>query len=355
MWCCDLTIAYGRGARARGPDVSRGSRGALRTLRPVRVPAQQGESGPQPMQLGRTSLSQSERDARMREGGCRYCGSSGHLHPPCLELRGKRQRLSGEGEPLTDSTSPTRAQGLFLGTTIAWGMSETRLQAFVDLRATGKFLDAGIANKLALSLVPLDKPLPTAAIDGQSFEPGVVSHQICQVTLQVGPHTEQIALFIIHAPDLKLIFGYHWLPRHNPHVDGLSWSVLSWGLTCQTSCFQLPKPQSGSGHDLGGLDLSRVPQDLGEAFSKQKVQLLPPHQPYDMTINLLPGSSLPRGLFSLSGPELQAMDKYIQEALALGFSGPSTSPAGMGLFFVRKKDSGLQPFIDYRGLKKITI
>ncbi|KAK1792094.1 hypothetical protein P4O66_001872 [Electrophorus voltai] len=49
----------------------------------------------------------------------------------------------------------------------------------------GNFLDAGLANQLALPLVPLDEPQPIAAIDGQAFEPRVVSHQTRPVTLWV--------------------------------------------------------------------------------------------------------------------------------------------------------------------------
>ncbi|KAK1803223.1 hypothetical protein P4O66_021227 [Electrophorus voltai] len=82
----------------------------------------------------------------------------------------------------------------------------------------------------------------------------------------------------------------------------------------------------------------------------------PPHRPYDMAINLLLGSSPPRGcLFSLSGPERQAMDEYIQESLALGFIRPSTSPAGAGFFFVGKKDGGLRPCVDHQGLNRIIV
>ncbi|KAK1787247.1 hypothetical protein P4O66_002763 [Electrophorus voltai] len=49
------------------------------------------------------------------------------------------------------------------------------------------------------------------------------------------------------------------------------------------------------------------------------------------------------------------MEEYIQESLAQGFIQPSTSPAGVGFFFVGKKDGGLCPCIDYWGLNKITI
>ncbi|KAK1789972.1 hypothetical protein P4O66_002291 [Electrophorus voltai] len=236
-------------------------------------------------------------------------------------------------------------------------MSETHLQAFVDSGVAGNFLDAGLANKLALPLVPLEEPLPNAAINGRSLAQGDVSHQ----THPVSPHTEHIALFIIHAPDLQLILGYPWFQRHSPQVDWLSQLVLSWGSICQTSCLQPPKPLSGAGHNPNGPDLFRVPQeywDFREAFSKQKAQLLPPHLPYDMAINLLPGSSPLRGhLVSLSGPKHQATDEYIQEVLALEFlrPSPSASPAGMEFFFGGKKDGGLCPCIDYWVLNKMTV
>lgn len=45
----------------------------------------------------------------------------------------------------------------------------------------------------------------------------------------------------------------------------------------------------------------------------------------------------------------------MKEELAKGFIQPSTSTASVGFFFVKKKDGGLHPGIDYRGLNKITV
>ncbi len=42
------------------------------------------------------------------------------------------------------------------------------------------------------------------------------------------------------------------------------------------------------------------------------------------------------------------MKAYIEEELSKGFIRPSTSPASAGFFFVKKKDGGLRPCIDYR-------
>ncbi|XP_041926577.1 uncharacterized protein LOC121690215 [Alosa sapidissima] len=91
-------------------------------------------------------------------------------------------------------------------------------------------------------------------------------------------------------------------------------------------------------------------------FSKACATSLPPHRPYDLAIDLLPGTSPPRGcLYSLSPPETEAMNKYISKSLAAGIIRPSSSPAGAGFFFVGKKDGALRPCIDYRGLNNITV
>jgi len=47
------------------------------------------------------------------------------------------------------------------------------------------------------------------------------------------------------------------------------------------------------------------------------------------------------------------MKKYLDEALATGLVCPSSSPARAGFFFVSKKDGGLLPCIDNRGLNNI--
>ncbi|KAK3519157.1 hypothetical protein QTP70_020008 [Hemibagrus guttatus] len=49
------------------------------------------------------------------------------------------------------------------------------------------------------------------------------------------------------------------------------------------------------------------------------------------------------------------MEEYTEEALAVGHIRPSMSPVAAGFFFVGKKDGGLRPCIDYRGLNAITV
>ncbi|KAK3543051.1 hypothetical protein QTP70_010558 [Hemibagrus guttatus] len=96
--------------------------------------------------------------------------------------------------------------------------------------------------------------------------------------------------------------------------------------------------------------------EFREVFSKERVARQPAHQPWDCAIDLLPNASPPRGqVYPLSLPESKAMEEYIETALAAGHIRPSTSPAAAGFFSVGKKDGGLCPCIDYRGLNTITV
>lgn len=97
-------------------------------------------------------------------------------------------------------------------------------------------------------------------------------------------------------------------------------------------------------------------RNLRAVFSKSRAGALSPHRPYDCSIDLLPGTTPPRGrLFALSAPEREALIKYLSESLAAGTIVPSSSPASAGCFFVKKKDGSLRPCIDYHGLNEITI
>jgi len=95
---------------------------------------------------------------------------------------------------------------------------------------------------------------------------------------------------------------------------------------------------------------------LWEVFNNTKAMSLPPHRPYDCSIDLIPGSTIPKGrLYSVSGPEREVMRNYIETSLKARLIHPSSSPAGAGFFLVDKKYGSLRPCIDYSPLNDITI
>ena len=238
------------------------------------------------------------------------------------------------------------------------GQSHT-VSVLIDSGADTNLLDRGLAMQLGINLEPLVKPMEATALDGRLL--CTVTHRTVPLHLGIsGNHTESLTFHLINAPHQPVIPGFPWLIKHNPHIDWRTGSILQWSEHCHAVCLKsalLPAFNTSSSNELP--DLSGVPSeyyDLKEVFNKVRAASLPPHRPYDCAIDLLPGSSPPRGrLFSLSAPETKAMDEYINNSLAAGIICPSSSPAGAGFFFVDKKDKSLRPCIDYRGLNDVTI
>ena len=106
-----------------------------------------------------------------------------------------------------------------------------------------------------------------------------------------------------------------------------------------------------------------VPPELHkylDVFDKKRVKQFPESWPWDHAIKLkedfLP---LDCKVYSLTLPETEEMNKFIDENLAKGYIRPSKSPMASPFFFVNKKDSlentGLRPCQDYRKLNAGTI
>jgi len=70
-------------------------------------------------------------------------------------------------------------------------------------------------------------------------------------------------------------------------------------------------------------DLSNVPSkyhEFADIFSKTKAEVLPPHRPYDLKINLEEGAQPPVGpIYSLSASEQKTLKEFIEENLNTDF------------------------------------
>ncbi len=232
--------------------------------------------------------------------------------------------------------------------------------ALLDSGAEGNFLDSATARRWNISTIPLAKPITAWSLGGRPLT--TITHVTPFVSLSLsGNHQELIELFIIDSPRVPLVLGLPWLLKHNPHIDWVNKSILAWSQSCHVSCLgaAFPAVSVSCVSQADPPELTGVPAeyyDLRAVFSKSRATSLPPHRPYDCAIDLLPGTSPPKGrLYSLSGPEREAMDRYIRESLQTGLIRHSSSPAGAGFFFVQKKDGSLRPCIDYRGLNDITV
>ncbi|KAI2648707.1 Transposon Tf2-6 polyprotein [Labeo rohita] len=340
-----LKLHYRRRAFARISSVMR-ARKTSRSFTPVSLPAPNALETPEPMQLGATKLSTEERERRLRGNLCLYCGLAGHIRANC-PTRPPRP-------PTSVSKITSNLNRCELPVTIQSGKIIIQSTALIDSGAAGNFMDIAFALANHLPLLPCASLLAVAAIDGRPLGSGQIRNTTDDLTLRLEPaHHEIIRFFLISSPQAPIILGYPWLNQHEPNISWTQGTITHWSPHCQLHCLRPTAPVSQPAAN------STIPadyQDLLEAFSRTKATLLPPHRPGDCAIDLLPDFTPPRGrIYPLSHPESEAMNNYIQEELAKGFIRPSTSPFSAGFFFVKKKDGGLRPCIDYRALNDITI
>ncbi|GJX62818.1 hypothetical protein Tco_0295718 [Tanacetum coccineum] len=83
---------------------------------------------------------------------------------------------------------------------------------------------------------------------------------------------------------------------------------------------------------------------------------LPLIRQVEFRIDLIPGAALvARALYQLAPSEIQELSNQPQELFDRCFIRPSTSPRGVPVLFVKKKDGSFRMCIDYRELNKLTV
>ena len=93
-----------------------------------------------------------------------------------------------------------------------------------------------------------------------------------------------------------------------------------------------------------------VEEEYSDVFSDVTPRL-PPVRAVEFTIDLIPGAApIAQPPHRMAQPELEILKEQIDEYLAKGFIGPSSSPWGAPAVLVGKKDGGRRMCIDYRRL-----
>ncbi len=198
-----------------------------------------------------------------------------------------------------------------------------QLQALVDSGAEDNFMDELFVSQANLPTEPLDGPIAVRALDGKELSQ--VVRQSCPLDIRVsGNHIESLSFKILPSPSTPIVLGHPWLVRHNPQIDWTAGKIMKWGNHCFENCLLSARPPGGDAAPSLPFspDLSIVPptyHDLAPVFSKESALSLPPHRPYDCSIDLIPDAPLPSGrLYNLSRPEREAMERYIADSLAAG-------------------------------------
>ncbi|KAL0204378.1 hypothetical protein M9458_002396, partial [Cirrhinus mrigala] len=310
-------------------NLIRSRRGRRSTRLPLSLPVHQEQ---EPMQIGLTHLTQDERDRRLRNHLCLYCGQPGHLRANC-PTRPPRY------EPPRVSVTPS-LETFEINVNLVFDGRDISTTALIDSGAAGNFIDESFAKSCNLPLVACGSRVVVAALDGRPLGSGRVRAITEELELQTTSlHTEKLRLFTIHSPNHPIILGLPWLEKHNPVISWTKKHILQWSPDCQDRC--LKRVTRNCHHNQ---------QDKPEEPSTDP--LPPPYHDLREDFRTMPTRGC---VFPLSQPETESMKQYIEEELAKGFIRPSTSPASAGFFFVKKKDGSLRPCIDYCSLNDITV
>ena len=268
----------------------------------------------------------------------------------------------------------------------------------MDSGASDNFIDESILSSLECTITTLPTPIRLELFDGESTSSGPITQS---ATIELSPDQQkpQFITFLITKlhPSAPMVLGMPWLRDANPTICWKSATVTfpnqlhalratrttpdikiigaapfhllrKEGHPCyliHTSHLRAnaltptePPATSALTEDEQRLLQERVPpeyHDYADVFAKKEADQLPPHRPYDHTIDLEEGTTPPYGpIYPMSPTELQLVREYLEEMLGKGFIRASNSPAGAPILFVKKKDGSLRLCVDYRGLNKIT-
>ncbi|KAL0166739.1 hypothetical protein M9458_038583, partial [Cirrhinus mrigala] len=167
-----------------------------------------------------------------------------------------------------------------------------------------------------------------STIQGKPLGKGLVRHRTPDINLSIRCfHVKRLSLLVLEEANVDIILGCPWLAQHHPDIHWTPRMILRW--RCQEE-YMKNLPDSGPISSTISLcsttvespnsqSIFQIPKEyraFQDVFGKDH---LPPHQPWNCAIDLLPGAKLPKGhVYPLSTPEQAAMEEYIQEALQQG-------------------------------------
>ncbi|KAK3537154.1 hypothetical protein QTP70_002657 [Hemibagrus guttatus] len=304
---------------------------------------------------------QRERQRRLTQNCCFYCGRAGHYVVEC-PLRPARSMVSVL-LPIVNKMKPlTIVVNL---TTTGFCLSAN---ALLDSESAGNFISGALCCQLRLKTTATPKVYQIHTVTGKPLQQ--VRYLAGPLHLQIGALHTEIYLLVLEDSTADVVLGRPWLEQHNPILSWKTGEIMKWGEQCFKGCFpQLPVPNPPCSHEVlvhatsvespleaRSMAIPACYSRFSDVFCPREAFKLPPHRPWDCAIDLIPVEPVPRGrIYSLSIPEEKAMEEYIKEALSQAYIRPSTSPAASSFFFLAKNNGGLRPCIDYRALNKITV
>ena len=241
------------------------------------------------------------------------------------------------------------------------GKAEKTTKALIDSGASRNFINTSLVKEWNLPLITLNNPKQICTIDGSSVKSGKVWHRV-ELPIRINNHNHISSFLVCDLGEYPIVLGLRWLTKHNPTVNWLERTITFQSPYCQENCLPLEHIMASMEEPLDEIDVGsqeQIPRAYHEylkVFGEEEFKALPPHRPYDISIDLVDGAQLPMGpIYSMTPSETRALKKHLDEELANGKMRPTKSPGGAPVMFVKKADGSLRLVVDYQKLNAITI
>eukprot|EP00833_Pecoramyces_ruminatium_P006384 jgi/Orpsp1_1/1180416/evm.model.c7180000073352.1 len=340
-------------------------------------------------------LSKEERERRIKENLCLYCGDPGHKLEDCP----KKKKTSGAH--ISNSASAKKPRPRFSDDpnlkqpVVEFNLNTSdvsvKAKLMIDSGSQLNLIDVVFAEE---NNIPYEKSSPLNKISGIGGEQPILGRTLA-ISMTYKNHKCKTIFNVVDLPGYCGILGAEWLQEHNPNIDFVTKELSFKSNFCLSNCIMIPnvtptyainsvsnESQSSCSNsenfnsskdnyaDTINLNIQdsfnenikheiTLPKELTsfkDVFDEKAAEKLPPHRPYDCEIRLKPGSKLFYGpIYPLTDKESTVLKEYIDDNLRKGFIKPSKSPAGAPVLFVPKKNGELRLCQDYRKLNEITI
>ncbi|MGL5841048.1 MAG: retropepsin-like aspartic protease, partial [Aeromonas hydrophila] len=190
------------------------------------------EPADEPMDLEHSDVAtierQRERQRRLAQNRCLYCGRLGHFIAEC-PTRPARSVVSA----LLPVLNIKKPLSIVVNLTVYDLCISAR--ALLDSGSAGNFISGALCRQLRLKLTATQKAYQIHAVTGRTLQ--TVHHLAGPLSLQVGAlHCEELHLLVLENATTDIILGRPWLELHDPVLSWKTGEILKWGEHCFGAC-----------------------------------------------------------------------------------------------------------------------
>ena len=199
--------------------------------------------------------------------------------------------------------------------------------ALIDSGATGNFINPHLLPKEIFNLTPCLSPIIAYNVDGTSNTKGTI-HWISVISFSSGPFSNMVKFMVIHLSHPQIILGMPWLQKWNPIIDWNTFSI-NFSPRVERSLHEYPPLEENINRVTISMELAQAEKpkeislpdfcsDFTDIFAKSTHDQLPPHRPFDHTIDLK-DMFVPKitKVYPLNPKEKETCAAFVEEHLKL--------------------------------------